>query len=120
MALAITVLFTSCADQTTVFSDPQEEIALEKSLSVLNNSVSFDNAGVIDIYEEAAATGKSGKRPTDQAGDYPLTLVAQIDPPSREGQTNLTASHVAIEGEYAYVAYNTVEDGFSGAVDIIR
>ena len=120
MAIAITVLFFACADQTTVFSDPQEEIALEQSQSVLTNSVNFDNAGVIDIFEEEDATGKAGKRPSDQAGDYPLTLVAQIDPPSRDGQTNLTASHVDIDGDYAYVAYNTVEDGFSGAVDIIR
>lgn len=114
------ILFSACADQTTVYSDPQEEITLEESQSVLDNSVSFDNAGVIDIYEEEGASSKSGKRPSDQAGDYPLTLVAQIDPPSRNGQTNLTASHVAIDGDYAYVAYNTVEDGFSGAVDIIR
>ncbi|MDB4292498.1 hypothetical protein N9954_03770 [Maribacter sp.] len=120
MALAILVLFAACADETTVFSDPQEEIALEKSESVLTNSVNFDNAGVIDIYEEDGASSKTGRRPSDQAGDYPLTLVAQISPPSRDGQTNLTASHVALDGDYAYVAYNTVEDGYSGAVDIIR
>ncbi len=120
MALAILVFFSACADQTTVFSDPQEEIALEKSQSILDNSLSYDNAGVLDIFEGTGVSGKSGKYPDDQAGDYPLSLVAQIDPPSYQGTTNLTASHVAIDGDYAYVAYNTVEDDFSGAIDIIR
>ena len=119
MALAILVLLTACADQTTVFTDPQDEIVLENSQTVLENSVNFDNAGVLDIYEGATASGKSAKNFNDLAGDYPLTLVAQIAPPSRDG-SELTAAHVVIEGEYAYVAYNTVEDGFSGAIDIIR
>ena len=119
MALAIFAFATSCADQTTVFNDPQDEIILENSLSNLESSVQYDNAGVLDIYEAATINGKSNKTAIDLAGDYPLTLVAQIAAPSREG-SQLTASHVAIEGNYAYVAYNTVEDGFSGAIDIIR
>jgi len=119
MALAICLVVTACADQTTVFSDPQEEVALEESQSVLENSVDFENAGVLDIFESGSTSGKSAKGNNDLAGDYPLSLVAQIDPPSRDG-SQLTASHVAIDGDYAYVAYNTVEDGYSGAVDIIR
>lgn len=120
MALAICLILTACADQTTVFSDPQDELTLEKSQSVLDNSVNFENAGVLDIYEGNSISGKaSTTNKNDLAGDYPLTLVAQIAPPSRD-DSQLTASHVAIDGEYAYVAYNTVEDGFSGAIDIIR
>ena len=59
----------------------------------------------------------SGK--DEEAGDYPLTLVAQIDPPSGD-TSNLTASHVHVVDDYAYVSYNTVEDGYAGAIDIIN
>jgi len=76
---------------------------------------------VLDITEEAALSGKSSKNNNDEiAGDYPLTLVAQIAVPSRSGVENLAAAHVDIDNDFAYVAYNTVEDGYAGAVDIIN
>lgn len=115
------VLFTaSCSDETTVFNDPQDDFQLENSELVLENSVSLDYSGVLDIADEAVLSGKiSRNSKEEQAGDYPLTLVAQINPPSYSGGTNLTASHVNLDGDYAYVSYNTVEDGYAGAVDII-
>ena len=117
-ALALSV---SCSDETTVFSDPQDEIQLEKSDIILKNSVVYDYSGVLDIAEEDIISGKSASSgKVNEAGDYPLTLVAQINPPSFSGGENLTASHVHVDGDYAYVSYNTVEDGYSGSVDIIN
>ena len=116
------ILFTiSCSDETTVFSDPQDEIQLEKSDLVLKNSVVYAASGVLDIAEEDVISGKSfssGK--ADEAGDYPLTLVAQINPPSFSGGENLTATHVHLDGDYAYVSYNTAEESYVGAIDIIN
>lgn len=110
----------SCSDETTVFNDPQDGFQLEKSDQILENSVRIDYAGVLDIADEATLSGKYSKTSKDApAGDYPLTLVAQIDPPSFNGGTNLTASHVHLDGNYAYVSYNTVEDGYAGGIDII-
>ena len=110
------VLFTaSCSDETTVFSDPKDEIQLEKNQEILKKSVVYDHAGVLDIAENDNITGKSSKANEDElAGDYPLTLVAQISPPS-----NLTASHVDIDGDYAYVAYNLAGDDYYGGIDMI-
>ncbi|MGB5499313.1 MAG: hypothetical protein WBM77_10325, partial [Maribacter sp.] len=110
------VLFTvSCSDETTVFSDPKDEIQLEKNQEVLKSSVVYDYAGVLDIAESDIITGKSSKAPEDEmAGDYPLTMVAQISPPS-----NLTASHVHIDGDYAYVSYNLAGDDYYGGIDVI-
>ncbi len=120
-ALAVLFFAVSCSDETTVYSDPQSDILLESSQAVLESSIVYDNAGVIDITEEATLSGKSSKNDEDQlAGDYPLTLVAQVAAPSRSGAENLTASHVDLVDDYAYVAYNTVEDGYSGAIDIIN
>ena len=48
-------------------------------------------------------------------------MVAQIKPPSFDnGGENLTASHVDVVDNYAYVSYNTSEDGYGGALDIIN
>ncbi len=117
-ALALTV---SCSDETTVFSDPQDEIQLEKSDLILKNSVVYDYSGVLDIVEEDIIFGKSSSSgKVDEAGDYPLTLVAQINPPSFSGGENLTATHVHVDGDYAYVSYNTVEGGYAGAIDVIN
>jgi len=109
------VLAVSCSDETTVFSDPHDDIQLESSEQLLNNSVVFLNAGVLDISESDNITGKSAKAGVEVfAGDYPLTLVAQINPPS-----NLTASHVNVVDNYAYVAYNLAGDDYYGAIDIV-
>lgn len=117
-ALALTV---SCSDETTVFSDPQDEIQLEKSQLILERSISYDYSGVLDIAEEASITGKNpSSAKVVHAGDYPLTLVAEVNPPSYSGAENLTATHVHVDGNYAYVSYNTVGDGYAGAIDIIN
>ncbi len=61
-ALALTV---SCSDETTVFSDPHDDIQLESSEQVLNNSVVYLNAGVLDISESDNITGKYAKAGVD-------------------------------------------------------
>lgn len=120
MAMAIFVFATSCSDETTIYHEPQDDIAVEDNESVLGNSVVYDKSGVLDIFEEDAISGKAGQNAkAEMAGDYPLTLVAQVKPPSFNG-SNLTASHVHVDGNYAYVAYNTVEDGYAGGIDIIN
>ncbi len=117
-----TAFFVSCSDETTVFEDTlQDNIILEENEAKLESSINYDTAGVLDIFGEGSASGKSSKNSLEeQAGDYPLTLVAQIDPPSRRGSNDLTASHVHVVDNYAYVAYNTVADTYAGAIDIIN
>lgn len=118
-----TLLIVSCSDETTVYNenDPQDNLRVETNETILENSVVYDKAGVLDILDEATVTGKSSlSAKNETAGDYPLTLVAQIDVPSFSGGENLTASHVDVDGDYAYVSYNTVSDGYVGGVDVIN
>jgi hypothetical protein len=116
------LIFTSCSDETTVFEDAEKSnLRMETNETLLENSVVFDKAGVLDIYDKENIAGKSyftGKN--DLAGDYPLTLVAQIDVPSFNGGNSLTASHVDVSGVYAYVSYNTAEAGYVGGIDVIN
>ena len=114
-------LAVSCSDETTVYSDPQSDVITEDNQSALAGSILYDDAGVLEIIEEATISGKYSKNFNDQpAGDYPLTLVAQVAAPSRSGVENLTASHVHVEDDYAYVSYNTIEDGYAGGIDVIN
>lgn len=121
VAIAACVFAASCSDETTVFQETlDDDVALESSQTKLEASINYDKAGVLEIFEDGAGTGKNSKFPEGEAGDYPLTLVAQVDPPTRSGSENLTASHVHVVNDYAYVSYNTVEGGYAGAIDIVN
>ncbi len=113
------LLVLSCSDETTIFEDQQDAVSLETNETVLKNSVSLDEAGVLDIFSEEQLSGKLSRFADEQAGDYPLTLVAQIAPPKFSGGDNLTASHVHVDGNYAYVGYNTVGEPYVGGIDIV-
>ena len=119
--VASLVLFVvSCSDETTVYRDQlQDDVSVETNESTLEGSISFDDAGVLEIFDENQLSGKTSKN-DQQAGDYPLTLIAQVSAPSFTGVENLGATHVAIDGDYAYVSYNTVEDGYAGGIDIVN
>jgi len=118
LSLFTFIFLVSCSDSTTVFEEGQDDIQLETSTSVLESGISFDDSGVLDIYEENEG-GTQSRFLDEQAGDYPLTLVAQITPPSFNGGENLTASHVDIDGDYAYVSYNTIDADYVGGIDIV-
>ncbi|MFK5973589.1 MAG: hypothetical protein QM485_09945 [Flavobacteriaceae bacterium] len=121
LCLAAIGMQISCSDETTIFSNPQDDISIESSQSVLENSILYDKSGVLDIYEENSVTGKfSLGAKSEIAGDYPLTLVAQINPPSYGGGESLTASHIHLVDNYAYVSYNTVGANYAGGIDIIN
>ena len=111
------VIFIGCSDETTIYRDSLQEDVLLASQSNLISSVNFKSAGVLEIFEEVNSI--SGKDP-EQAGDYPLTLIASIDAPSYQNGDQLTASHVAIDADYAYVGYNTVGAAFYGAIDVVN
>lgn len=112
------IFIVSCSDSTTVFENGEDDIQLETSTAVLDNSINYDDSGVLDIYEESQG-GVQARFLDEQAGDYPLTLVAQVNPPSFNGGENLTASHVDIVGDYAYVSYNTIDSDYVGGIDIV-
>ncbi|WBU88993.1 hypothetical protein [Cellulophaga omnivescoria] len=117
---AVALGFVACSDETTVFNEAEKLAELEVNQETLTNSISFDKAGVLGVFEEDKTTGKFSKEEDGLAGDYPLTLVAQVQPPTYNGNTNLAATHIAVEGDYAYVSYNTQFDTYAGAIDIVR
>ena len=119
LSLLFTFLFQACSDTTTVFEDQDDNLSLETNETVLTSSISYEESGVLDIYDEQEDGGQQSRFLDEQAGDFPLTLVAKVSPPSFSGANNLTATHVDLVGDYAYVSYNTVNEQYAGAIDII-
>ncbi|SIQ61251.1 LVIVD repeat-containing protein [Maribacter ulvicola] len=123
ITIAASLFITSCSDETTIFENPEDNLVSETDQSKLDQSISFDRAGVLDILEDPIASAKkssvTGKSEEEEAGDYPLSLVAQIAPPSFANGGNLAATHVALHGDYGYVTYNTVGEEYVGAIDVV-
>lgn len=124
LSIAASFFAASCSDETTIFENPEDNLVSETDQSKLDNSISFERAGVLDIFEDPSVSGKrssiTGKDEEEQAGDYPLSLVAQIEPPTFTNGQNLAATHVALDGDYGYVSYNTVGLDYVGAIDVIN
>ncbi|REG88499.1 LVIVD repeat-containing protein [Algoriphagus antarcticus] len=111
LGLALVFALYSCNDS----SDPMNNgsITINSDSESLTARVKMDNAGVIGLIDPSAPAG----RIQEVASELPLVLVSQVDAPVVGGQT-LRATHVDIEGNYAYVSYNTEGETYLGAVDI--
>ena len=141
--LIVLVLSTlvSCTDQTTVYNLQEQgrALLLEESNTILQNSIAPESNGVLPIYfvhenydeglieksglslktfPENNRTSANGNI-ANASSDFHLNLVGQVSSPSFEGSSNLTATHVDYEDEFAYVSYNTIGETYAGAVDII-
>lgn len=111
LGLALVFAFYSCNDTSNPINE--ESITINSDSESLTARVKMDNAGVIGLIDPTAPEG----RIQEEASDLPLVLVSQVDAPQVAGQT-LRATHVDIDGDYAYVSYNMEGDTYLGAVDI--
>lgn len=117
-----TVIFvTGCSDETTIFDQQSlgKELVLEESNTVLSNGINNDSNGILNIYFEHEISSKNGSLSLGTTSDFHLNLVGQVSSPNFEGSSNLTATHVDHQANFAYVSYNTIGETFAGAVDII-
>jgi hypothetical protein len=113
LTAASLLLAVACRnDDAEQQNDQEKGLILNSDAQSLSKRISFANSGVIDM---KPSTG--GK--TTVAGNFPLVLVAEVAPPVYNGKT-LRATHVALEGNYAYVSYNTEGETYLGAVEVIN
>ncbi|UZD21864.1 hypothetical protein PBT90_00125 [Algoriphagus halophytocola] len=111
IGLAAAIALYSCNGDTDPIND--SSIILNSDSESLSARVKLDNAGVISVVDPNAPAG----RIQEEASNLPLILVSQVDAPEFDGKT-LKATHVDIDGNYAYVSYNTEGSEYLGAVDI--
>lgn len=103
----------SCRNDDNDFHD-QQEIGpiLSTDAGSLSKRIDFGNAGVLNM--KPSSGGK-----TVTAGNFPLVLIAEVAPPVYNGKT-LRATHVSVEGNYAYVSYNTEGETYLGAIEVLN
>ncbi|PZX54640.1 hypothetical protein LV84_02793 [Algoriphagus ratkowskyi] len=116
LALVLVFTFYSCNDSSeSIIDGPilESYIVVNSDSESLTSRVKLDNSGVIGLIDPDIPSG----RLLEVASNIPLIMVSQVDAPEFEGK-KLQATHVDIDGKYAYVSYNTAGDTYLGAVDI--
>ncbi|MBE8724795.1 hypothetical protein [Flavobacterium hungaricum] len=117
LSLLTVSLLISCDDNNDS-NDGQSlnNITITSDQTALNQRLDLTNAGVISL-ENSSATGKFAA----DAGSttFPLVQIAEVKPPVDANGKTLQASHVTVNGNYAYVSYIMRGETYSGAIDVI-
>lgn len=90
-------------------------ITITTDQTALNQRLDLTNSGVISV-DNVSATGKTTETTNTT---FPLVQIAEVKPPVDANGKILQASHVTVNGNYAYVSYITRGDVYSGAIDVI-
>jgi hypothetical protein len=96
-----------------VDSEDPSSILINTDSETLSRRISLDGTGVVTLVDPTAPAG----RIQETSSDLPLILISQVPGPEYGGQ-RLRATHVDIDGNYAYVGYNLEGDKYLGAVEI--
>ncbi|GMQ31750.1 LVIVD repeat-containing protein [Algoriphagus taiwanensis] len=113
-ALSWVAIAVSCTDDPDSPSD--SSILINTDSEQLSQRLTLDGTGVVGI---TAPSNPSGRvLDDDDAEKISLVLISQASSPEYEGNT-LQATHVDIDDDYAYVAYNTAGPTYLGAVEIL-
>jgi hypothetical protein len=110
-------LVTSCSDKedsNTETNSDKNAIVINDNQAVLNQRLDLTGSGVIAI-----VSASTGRNLTAESSQLPLTQIAEFNAPKDSKGNTLQASHVAVNGNYAYVSYTSQGDDYSGAVDMI-
>lgn len=103
-------------DDNTNNNQSINSITITTDQTSLNKRLDYTNSGVISI-ENNNTTGKMAT--TNASTTLPLVQIAEVNPPVDKNGRTLQASHVAVNGNYAYVSYTIRGDVYSGAIDVI-
>ncbi len=91
-------------------------IVINTDSELLSKRLSLEGSGVIGITAPGNPSGRM--LADDEAEKISLVLISKASSPTFEGST-LQATHVDIDGDFAYVSYNTAGAKYLGAVEII-
>lgn len=106
--LLATGILSACQD-----NEEPESIVIRTDSETLSERISLDGTGVVSLIDPTAPAG----RIQETSSDLPLILISQVPGPEYQGKT-LRATHVDIDGDFAYVGYNLEGDEYLGAVEI--
>lgn len=116
LAFFTILLFTSCDNNDNVTKEEQttNKVEINNDLNSLNKRLDYSNSGVLSLINTSTT-----KKTVSSTNDFPLVQIAEINPPVDNNGKTLQANHVAVNENYAYVAYTMSGDTYSGAIDVI-
>ena len=116
-AVIFSVFFIGCKkeDSQSSTSGPGSGIIINTDPAALAGRVQTNGLGVIDF--NSGVTDGRLMGDSVASNQYPMELVATALPPT-SGNTTLRATHVDINGNYAYVSYNMEGNDYLGGIDV--
>ncbi|MCL6217995.1 hypothetical protein [Zunongwangia pacifica] len=122
----LSILLISCSDSNNDFDEneyTQENFEINNDAGALESVLTRNGAGVLSISSITAIKANLSKQVVEdedpQVSNIALEQIATVDPPVVDG-TPLRASHVKINGNYAYVTYMMEGEAYLGGIDIIN
>jgi hypothetical protein len=119
-SLLVISLFTFCTNNDDSNSGNEAKdntIEINNDITSLSKRLDYTNSGVLSITGSSA--GKFSKSAESSTNSLPLVQIAEVNPPTDSNGRTLQANHVAVNGNYAYLAYTMSGEVYSGAIDVI-
>lgn len=122
MLMLISLLaFNACHEDTIEKEASNNRFNINSNRTDLNNRVRIpeyeEMLSLYDAPEDIAKNNARLKNVTSGSSDYVLVMRAEVEAPESEGHA-LRASHVFIEGDKAFVSYNTEGPEYRGGVEV--
>lgn len=112
--IILSILFYSCSSDIEPIG--KDSIEINTNTEVLSLRISKEGSGVIGITDPTLASSRISEDEIP-ASELPLILLSKVEAPVVDDHT-LKATHVDIDGDYAYVSYNTEGDTYLGGIEI--
>ncbi|MFZ4262637.1 hypothetical protein ACFRAE_11380 [Sphingobacterium sp. HJSM2_6] len=117
------LLLNSCRKDN--LSRTKEAVILEQDQAVLKQRISSANSGIVFLDNTLSSRDvKAGLRANTSTSskaatpEISLSLVKEVLPP-KVNDVLVRVTHVAIEGDFAYVSYNREGETYLGGIDVI-
>ncbi|HLA69334.1 MAG TPA: hypothetical protein VJN65_06495 [Bacteroidota bacterium] len=119
-ALVVFLLLFGCSNDNPVDTSIPDEsdgrLTITNDDGILDGQMDYSDTSEVEVDTTMVPTSRLAKRSGTAA--IRLRLRATSNPPTVSGQ-KLQATHVVLNGNYAYVSYNTQGNTYLGGVDII-
>jgi hypothetical protein len=118
---AMLLIFNSCNDDALEKPFANSRISTNSDISSLNNRVripQYDEALSVNDVKLSLPNARQDNQVSNHS-TYELLLRAEVAPPEIGGE-KLQASHVFIEGELAFVSYNTEGPVYRGGIEVFN
>lgn len=124
IGLAALLLIPVACNEEALESPPASETITKEGIVIKNNAAELSRRlnlrnEVVEIIPEYLPENflKSTAEVKDLRSNFVFKLRAEVPPPVHDGLT-LMATHVFIDGHFAFVSYNIRGDDFGGALEI--